>query len=61
VSQENPGTLLNEEFKRSENLPVRRGKFDKAGPQEKSLSSSIMKTVPQTDTGVLLEKSKANE
>ena len=58
---ENPDTLLNGEFKHSENVLVRQGKSNKAGSQEKSLSFSIAKTVPQTETGVLLEKSKANE
>lgn len=61
VSQENPGTLLSEVSEHSENLTVRPRKYIKAGSQEKSLSSSIIRTVPQTDTGVLLEKSKANE
>ena len=55
VSEVNPGTLLNEESKLSENALVRQGKFIKAGFQEKSLSSSIAGSVPQTDTGVPLE------
>ena len=53
--QENPDALLNEDSKHSENSEIRLGEFIKAGSQEKSLSNSIVETVPQTDTGVQLE------
>ena len=53
--------VFDDKSQESEDLALRQRRYGKASFREKPLSSKRRETVPQTDTGSQVEKTKANE